>query len=181
MNVGKESMILLTMKDIRREGDPILRKIAKEVKIPLTAEDQQTMLKMIEFLKNSQDSETAQKYNLRPGIGIAAPQIGVSKRMFAVHCEDESGKLLSMGVFNPVITTESEEIIYIPGGEGCLSVDRDVPGIVPRKDKVKVKGYDLDSNEFEIVLEGFLSIVFQHELDHLDGILFYDRIEDEAK
>lgn len=171
---------MLTMKDIRREGDPVLRAKSKEVELPLTDEDRATMEQMLEFLKNSQDPEIGPKYDLRPGVGLAAPQIGISKRMFAVHCEDEDGKQVSMGIFNPRIVSHSEATIYIPGGEGCLSVDRPVEGIVPRYERITIKGFDMDSNPFEIKVKGFVSIVFQHEIDHLDGIMFYDRIVQES-
>lgn len=172
-----EVIILLTMKDIRREGDPILREVAKKVNLPLSTEDRKTMDLMLQFLKNSQDPEIGPKYDLRPGVGIAAPQIGMSKRMFAVHCEDDDGKQVSMGVINPVLVKHSESTIFIPGGEGCLSVDRVVEGIVPRYEKITVQAFNVDGEEMELNLSGFVSIVFQHEMDHLDGIMFYDRIE----
>jgi peptide deformylase len=175
-----EVMYLLTMDDIRREGDPVLRKKAGEVQIPLTVEDQKTMLDMLEFLKNSQDPVIGPQHHLRPGVGIAAPQIGVSKRMFAIHCEDDEGKLVSLGLFNPKIVSHSETTIHIPGGEGCLSVDRAVDGIVPRYERLTVKAIDMDGNEVQLKYSGFISIVFQHEIDHLDGIMFFDRIVEET-
>lgn len=91
---------MLTMKDIIREGDPILREVAKEVELPASEEDKNTLREMLEYLKNSQDPEIAEKQQLRPGVGLAAPQIGISKRMFAIHVIDENDKLYSYGLIN---------------------------------------------------------------------------------
>jgi peptide deformylase len=167
------------MDDIRREGDPVLRKKAKEVQIPLTDQDKKIMQNMLEFLKNSQDPVIGPQYLLRPGVGLAAPQIGLSKRMFAVHCEDDEGNLISVGLFNPKIISHSESTICIPGGEGCLSVDRPIEGIVPRYERITMKAIDIDGNEIQLKYSSFISIVCQHEIDHLDGILFFDRIVQE--
>ncbi|WP_332693778.1 peptide deformylase [Halalkalibacter lacteus] len=168
---------MLTMKDIVREGDPVLRKVAKEVSLPANTEDKQTLQKMLEFVINSQDPDIAEKYELRPGVGVAAPQIGISKRMFAVHVTDEQDQLYSMGLFNPRIVSHSIEETHLEGGEGCLSVDRDIQGNVPRYSRITVKGTNLDGEEVTLRLRGLVAIVFQHELDHLNGIMFYDRIE----
>ncbi|MGM7700999.1 peptide deformylase [Pseudalkalibacillus sp. Hm43] len=170
---------MLTMNEVVKEGSPILRERAEAVSLPPSEEDRNTLIKMREFLLNSQDPETSAKYNLRPGIGIAAPQIGVGKRMLAVLVEDEDGQLYDYALFNPRIMSHSIQKAYLEGGEGCLSVDRDVPGFVPRYHKVKVKATDLDGNEIELKLKGLPSIVFQHEIDHLNGVMFYDHINHE--
>ncbi|GAE33778.1 peptide deformylase [Halalkalibacter akibai] len=168
---------MLTMKDIVREGDPVLRKVAEEVSLPASDSDKKTLQDMLDFVINSQDPEIAEKYQLRPGVGVAAPQIGISKRMFAIHVEDENGQLYSMGLFNPKVVSHSIEETHLDGGEGCLSVDRDIPGLVPRYSRITVKGTNLEGEEVTLRLKGLVSIVFQHELDHLNGIMFYDRIE----
>ncbi|WLR52154.1 peptide deformylase [Bacillus tianshenii] len=167
---------MLTMKDVVREGHPALREKAEEVTLPASKEDHNTLQKMIEFVINSQDDAIAQEYDLRPGVGIAAPQLGITKRMIAVHVTDEHDRLYSHALFNPKIISHSAQKTYLPGGEGCLSVDRDVPGIVPRYAKVTVKGVDLDGNDVQVRLKGMPAIVFQHEIDHLNGIMFYDHI-----
>ncbi len=77
---------MLTMKDVIREGDPILRNVAEEVVLPASEEDTNTLKEMIEFVINSQDPEMAEKYSLRPGIGLAAPQIGISKKNDCGSC-----------------------------------------------------------------------------------------------
>jgi peptide deformylase len=170
---------MLTMKDIRREGDPILTEVANEIALPATEEEKQTLREMLEFLINSQDPESALKYELRSGIGIAAPQIGISKRMIAVHVSDHRGTLYSYGIMNPKIISHSVEKTYLDGGEGCLSVDREVPGAVPRYARITVKGVDAEGNPLKLRLKGLPAIVVQHEVDHLDGIMFYDRINNE--
>ncbi|WP_017727122.1 peptide deformylase [Halalkalibacterium ligniniphilum] len=168
---------MLTMKDIVREGDPVLRKVAEEVPLPASDEDKKTLQQMLEFLINSQDPEIAEKYQLRPGVGLAAPQIGISKRMIAVHVTDEQEQEYSLGLFNPKIISHSVELTHLENGEGCLSVDRDIPGIVPRYSRLTVKATTLEGEEITLRLRGLVSIVFQHEIDHLNGIMFYDRIE----
>ncbi|RSL31086.1 peptide deformylase [Salibacterium salarium] len=169
---------MLTMKDIVREGHPALRQVAEEVPMPPSEEDKKTLQEMLEFLKNSQDPEMAEKYELRSGVGLAATQLGINKRMFAVHVTDEKDNLYSYGLFNPKITRHSVELTHLEGGEGCLSVDREVPGNVPRYKRITLEGTTLDNEKVQLRLRELPAIVFQHELDHLDGIMFYDRIED---
>ncbi|WP_349410338.1 peptide deformylase [Pseudalkalibacillus sp. SCS-8] len=170
---------MITMNDVVREGAPVLRERAEAVQLPPSEEDRETLKKMHQFLVNSQDPEMSVKYNLRPGIGIAAPQIGISKRMIAVLVEDEDGMEYSHALFNPRIVSHSVQRAYLEGGEGCLSVDREVPGFVPRYHKIKVKAVDVDGQEIELKLKGLPSIVFQHEIDHLNGVMFYDHINKE--
>ncbi|BCB03185.1 peptide deformylase [Bacillus sp. KH172YL63] len=167
---------MITMKDIIREGHPTLTMVASEVPIPPTPEDQETLKRLLEYVINSQNPETASKYGLRPGIGLAAPQINISKRMLAVNVTDSTGKLYSYALFNPKIISHSVEKAYLTSGEGCLSVDRSVPGFVPRYARVTVRGWDIDGNEVKLRLKGLPAIVFQHEIDHLNGIMFYDHI-----
>jgi len=170
---------MITMENIVREGHPSLERVAKEVELPITDEEKQLLKDMITFLKNSQDEETAKKYNLRAGVGLAAPQLGIEKRMIAVHFEDQDGKLYSYGLVNPKIISHSVENSYLAGGEGCLSVDRPVEGYVPRHARATVKATDMDGNEVKLRLKGYPAIVFQHEIDHLNGIMFYDHINKE--
>ncbi|SES39395.1 peptide deformylase [Salipaludibacillus aurantiacus] len=168
---------MLTMDDIIREGHPTLRKTAEPVDLPPSQEDQNTLNDMMQFLVHSQDPETAEKYSLRPGVGLAAPQINVSKRMLVMRTTDQNDEIIEYAFFNPKIISHSAETTYLDSGEGCLSVDRNVEGIVPRYARIKIEAYDADGNKVVKRLRGFLSIVFQHELDHLNGIMFYDRIE----
>ncbi|MGN7176106.1 peptide deformylase [Paenibacillus sp. FSL R5-0490] len=168
---------IITMKDIVREGDPILREVTKEVTMPLTEEDRGTLIAMMQYLKNSQDPAPAKKYGLRPGIGLSANQIGLNKRMFTAYFTNEKGEPQEHYVINPKIISHSVGVIFLPEGEGCLSVDRDVKGYVPRYERIKVKAYNLDGEEVTLRFKGIPSIIMQHEIDHLNGIMFYDRID----
>lgn len=170
--------MMITMKDVIKEGHPTLRKVAEEVSLPASTEDKEILLKMMEFLHNSQNPEIAQKYDLRPGVGIAAPQINVSKRMIAVLVTDQNDNLYEYALFNPKIVSHSVEMTQLENGEGCLSVDRDVPGLVPRYARITVQGTTLNGEDISIRLRGLPAIVFQHEIDHLNGVMFYDRIEE---
>ncbi|MFF2909570.1 peptide deformylase [Paenibacillus sp. NPDC057934] len=167
------------MDDIVREGDPVLREVTQPVELPLQEADREAMQCMMQFLKNSQDPETAAKYKLRPGVGLSANQIGLSKRMFVMLATDEKGRKVEQIWVNPKIISHSMAMVYLPESEGCLSVDRPVHGFVPRYESVKVKGYDDSGKEIVVRYKGYHAIVIQHEMDHLDGIMFYDRINKE--
>lgn len=169
---------MLTTKDIIKEGNPTLRKVAEIVPLPASDEDKQILASLMEYVQNSQNPELVQKYDLRPGIGLAAPQINVSKRMIAVHLTDQ-GKLYSYALFNPKIISHSVENAYLTAGEGCLSVDRVVPGYVPRHARVTITGTTLEGEEVKLRLKGLAAICFQHEIDHLNGIMFYDHINEQ--
>ncbi len=174
---------MLLMKDIIQDGHPLLRKRATEVKLPLGNDDLATLRDMMAFVKNSQDPELIEKYGLRPSVGLAAPQIAIAKKMFCVHTWDESGATLhSFALVNPRIVAFSEEQTYLPGGEGCLSVDQDTLGLVPRASRIKVKAHvvDLDSGNASpafLKFSGYVGIVVQHEYDHLLGTLFIDKVK----
>ena len=164
------------MKDIVREGHPSLRKRAEEVTFPLSDEDYKLCDDLLTYLKNSHDPEISVKYNLRPGIGLAAPQVDVSKRIFAMHSTEVKGEPLSFVAINPKIISHSVEKTFLTSGEGCLSVDRPIEGYVPRYTRISITAFDQDGNEFKKRLRGLAAIAFQHELDHLNGIMFYDHI-----
>ncbi|MBB5172244.1 peptide deformylase [Texcoconibacillus texcoconensis] len=168
---------MIKMDDVIREGHPTLRKKAEQVNFPPSKEEEETLRQMLEFLIHSQDEELAEKYGLRPGVGLAAPQINCSKRMIAVRTTDEKGNLIEYALFNPKIRSHSKETTFLEDGEGCLSVDRAVKGIVHRYARITVTGRTLEGEDVKLRLRGFPAIVFQHEIDHLDGIMFYDRIE----
>ena len=107
-----------------------------------------------------------------PGVGLAANQIGLPWRMFVVNLGVETEKENLVSVINPEITAmEGSE----PGEEGCLSIP-DVLAEVNRATQIEIKGYDLDGNEVCYEAEGYLARAFQHEMDHLNGILFWDNI-----
>ncbi|AVL78565.1 MULTISPECIES: peptide deformylase [Staphylococcus] len=171
---------MLTMKDIIRDGHPTLREKAKDVEVPLSNEDRETLKAMRTFLINSQDEETANKYGLRSGVGLAAPQINISKKMIAVYLPDDGeGKSYDLMLVNPKIMSHSIQEAYLPTGEGCLSVDENIPGLVHRKYRITVKAKDIDGNDVKLRLKGYPAVVVQHEIDHINGIMFYDHIDSE--
>jgi peptide deformylase len=175
---------MILMKNIIREGHKTLETVAKEVKIPLSNADKKLLKDLLQYVKNSQNEDMVEKYGLRPAVGIAAPQVNVSKRMFACHVQDFDGTLYSYALVNPVLTHKSQEIIYLPGGEGCLSVDRETEGITPRYKSVTFEAlhYDIKSDQLipiKLELEGYIGIVFQHEFDHINGILYTTKLFDE--
>jgi len=166
---------MLRMKDIVRDGHPALRKKTAEVAIPPSEEDIDTLNKMMTFIKNSQDEETAEKYNLRTGVGLAAPQIGINKKLIVIHFEIDD-ELHSYQLINPKIISHSVNQAFLSAGEGCLSVDEQIDGYVMRHARITVKGFDIEGNPVKLRLKGYPAIVMQHEIDHLNGIMFYDHI-----
>jgi len=170
---------MLTMKDIVREGNEILHQPTQDVMIPPSEEDKEILICMMNFLKNSQDHDLSEKYKLRAGVGISANQIGLNKRMFVAFLTDEKGIQHEYMLINPKIISHSISMIYLPPSEGCLSVDRDIKGFVPRYERIKVKGFNIKGEEIVLKLKGYSSIVIQHEIDHLNGIMFYDRFNKE--
>lgn len=169
---------MILMEDIVRDGHPALRKKSEAVSLPPSEEDVELLDKMMEYLKNSQDEEMAEKYNLRAGVGLAAPQLGVNKQMFVMHFE-HNDKLYSYKIVNPKIISHSVEQAYLAGGEGCLSVDEKIEGYVVRHARITLRAYDETGKELKLRLRGFPAIVAQHEIDHLHGIMFYDHINKE--
>ncbi|HAK05522.1 MAG TPA: peptide deformylase [Firmicutes bacterium] len=161
---------------IYNDSAPYLRNKSKPVPLPLEVKQRRTLLAMIDYLKKSQDPAYAEKHHIREGIGLAAPQIGINLRMLVVYFEKDD-QIVEHGFVNPIIISKSVKLTYIPSGEGCLSVDEEYRGYVLRPHKVVVRAFDIIPNkEVELTFRGFAAIVVQHEIDHLDGILFYDRI-----
>lgn len=178
---------LINMSDIIREGNPTLRAVAQDVTFPLSDEDIILGEKMMQFLKNSQDPVTAEKMGLRGGVGLAAPQLDISKRIIAVlvpNLPDAEGNppkeaySLQEVMYNPKIVSHSVQDAALAEGEGCLSVDRVVEGYVVRHSRVTVDYFDKNGENHRIKLKGYKSIVVQHEIDHTNGIMFYDRINE---
>lgn len=168
---------MLKTKEILDEKDKRLRLVSKEVSFPLTQKDKDLINTMIEYLRNSQIEELAEKYDLRPGMGMAAIQLGVAKRYFVVVDEVSDGVFEDYILINPKIISNSVEKIYVELGEGCLSVNRPVEGIVPRYARVTVEAYDLEGRKIHVRAREELAIAMQHELDHLNGIMFTDHID----
>lgn len=161
------------------EKEKILRQKCVEASFPIDDSEKELVQRIIDHLTYSQIEEYEKKYNLRPGMGLAFPQAGINKRIIVIVHEYDDGKFDNYVFVNPKIVSHSNEIIAAEAGEGCLSVNRDIEGHVPRYARVTVEGYDLEGNLIRVRAREDLSIAFQHEIDHLDGILFYDRINKE--
>ncbi|KRO18347.1 peptide deformylase [Lacticaseibacillus saniviri] len=169
------------MKDITRDGAPVLRQMAEQVTFPLSEEDEKLANDMMDYLVISQDETENEKYHLRPGVGLAAPQVGVGKSMAAVLVPGAEGEILLKEVFiNPKIISHSVQDAALAEGEGCLSVDKDIPGYVVRHDRITVRYQNMQGETKKLRLKNYPAIVAQHEIDHLNGILFYDHINDDA-
>lgn len=159
------------------EKNKILRTKSKEVTFPLPEEDKKRINDMLTYLEMSQIDETREYYNLRAGMGLSYIQIGIPKRIFVISEEIEKGKFERHIIINPKIKSTSEEMVYIEEGEGCLSINRPTEGIVPRHARITIEAYDEDGKLYNIRVREELAVCFQHELDHLNGILFVDRID----
>lgn len=170
---------MITSKNIIFDTDPRIRMRCEPVALPLNEEDKQILLDLHEYVVNSQNPEFIKKDGGRSGVGLAAPQIGITKRMIAVHFEDSNGTLYSYKLVNPKIVSHSVQLTFLPDGEGCLSVNYEVKGIVPRAQRIHVKAFDENGEAVDLRLQGYAAIVIQHEIDHLNGVLFYDHINKE--
>ena len=145
--------------------EPILRHKAKKVKT------------FNQKLKQLAD-DMVETMQVSDGVGLAAPQIGVSERVVVIRIPEEyedaeAGKLYVL--VNPEITEANDEMLL--ADEGCLSIPG-IMGEVPRASKIKVRAQNPKGKPIRIKAEGYLARIFQHEIDHLDGVLFIDRVED---
>ncbi len=136
------------------------------------------ILKLIEDMEQATlEWEATREHEV--GVALAAVQIDVHKRVVIIRNNFDNKKDTSFNVFiNPEIVKYTGEIVE--DFEGCLSV-KDIYGKVPRYSKVKVKAKDIQGNDVRVTAEGFLARVFQHEIDHTNGMLFVDRIKDDPK
>ena len=163
---------------IIKDSNPIMRKKSLPVELPLSEEDRDIIDSMLNHLKLSQDEEYAKKHNIRSGVGIAAIQIGILKRMFAVYYPVGENEYIQYQLVNPKIVETSIRKVALSGGEGCLSVDSEHKGLSHRHYKIVMKAFDaLTNQDVVITARGYDAIVLQHEYDHLDGLFFYDRID----
>lgn len=144
----------MSIRIIVKDPDPVLREVAKEV----TKFNSNLKKLLKDMAETMYDAE---------GVGLAAPQIGISKRVIVVDVGDENG-LVEM--VNPVILEREGEQI---GPEGCLSIPN-LNGEVLRADRIVVQGQNSDGETFQLEATGFFARAFQHEIDHLNGVLFTD-------
>ncbi len=170
--------MLINNETIIKDDNPLIRQKSLDVELPLSKQDKDLLLDMLKYVDDSTIEELAEKYNLRPAVGISAIQVGVKKKMTAIIIKDGDGKkIYEYALVNPKIISNSIEKAYLNSGEGCLSVVDEHEGYIYRSARIKVKAYDLlQDKQIIIKAEGYLAIVLQHELDHFKGILFYDHI-----
>ena len=144
--------------EIKKFNDKVLRKRARKVR-KVDKEIRELVVDMAQTMAKGQ------------GIGLAAPQVGVLRRVIVIHGDFKGQRIL--GLINPKITKMSRE--KEKDMEGCLSF----PGIfleIKRAKEIKVKGLDINGKKIILKAKGLLARVFQHEIDHLDGIVFYNRL-----
>ena len=163
------------------DKDEHLRTKSTDVRLPLSKKDDEIMQGLIKYVVDSRNPELAEQYGLQAASGLAAPQIGINKKMIVVAIEDEGDNeetvLNITALVNPVIVSYSEQISYLSNGEGCLSVREVHEGYVPRHARITVEAYDyFKKKKVSFRAKGYFAIVLQHEIDHLNGILFYDHI-----
>jgi len=152
----------MALREIVTVPDPVLRRKAQKVR-QFDADLQQLIEDMVETMRAA------------PGVGLAAPQVGVSQRVIVVEYgddEDESRPPRLYVVVNPEIVEASAETEM--GVEGCLSIPGLV-GEVERHQRIVVKGQNRRGQPIKLKLQGWVARIFQHEIDHLEGILFTDR------
>jgi peptide deformylase len=152
----------MAIREIVFTPDPVLRR--KAHKITRFDQDLQTLIDdMVETMRAA------------PGVGLAAPQVNVSERLIVVEYgkeeDDEAPKKLFV-LINPEIIEASEEKVM--GTEACLSIPR-MMGDVERSQQLTIKGYNRQGKAVKIKAKGWLARIFQHEIDHLEGVLFTDR------
>lgn len=167
-----------TMDWIVDDSDPRIREISEELNTNnITDYDDEMINKMIAYIDASYNNES-KKYRIKTGVAITGIQIGYKKRVCYVHYYDEYLKSeIKLLIANPKIIKKSSLKSFISSGEGCLSVPVDRKGIVPRNKEIHFRAFDLLQNkEIEMFASDFLSICLQHEFDHMDGKLYYDRI-----
>jgi len=162
----------MPIKQIKTTPDPILRK--KTEKVGEITQEIRTLIKdLLDTVKHAEEPE---------GAGLASPQIGVSKRVCVVRdflpdpsdpTNPQKHLIQDIVLVNPKIISKSKETDI--DWEGCLSVP-DTYGKVQRATKIKLKALDQDGNPIKIKTEGFLARTIQHEVDHLDGVLFTDKV-----
>ena len=161
----------MSLLKIARLGHPQIRSGADPV-----AEEDLHALEMQQFIDDM--VETMRKAK---GVGIAAPQVHVSKQIIAIEVSPENPRYPKQAlipltiVVNPTMVEHGEETEDV--WEGCLSVP-DLRGMVPRWTRVKVQGLDRHGQSVQFEVEGFFARVFQHEIDHLNGKVFLDRLPD---
>ena len=171
------NMNRITYTSIVKDDNPSLRLKSELLNLPLQKKYIALAKRMLRYVKDSRDDEKAQKYDLKPAVGLAAPQVGVNVQIIVVVVDDEDGNFIEYCLANPKIISHSVQKTALSLGECCLSVEVEHQGLVHRSARIKVRAFDVLANEMvEFRADGYLAVVLQHEIDHLNGVLFYDHI-----
>ncbi len=162
------------------DDNPVMREKNEDLTFPLNEMDIEVISKMLSYVDASYEG-LDKKYKIRPGIGIAANQLGYKKKIIYIRLDNSTdGKECRYLLANPKIIKTSVSNSYLSSGEGCLSVEKDHKGYSIRKSIVFVKAIDVfTQKEIEIKGEGLLSMCLQHEIDHTNNLFYYDRINKE--
>lgn len=176
-DLPKELPKIEILDDQDKKANKILHTKSTDVTFPLDEETKKLIKDSMDYLEMSQIEDIRAKYDLRAGMGLSFIQLGIPKRIFVIVYEVEDGVFDRYVVINPKIKSTSEELIYIDEGEGCLSINRPTYGIVPRHARMRLTAFDENGEQYDLRVREELSVCFQHELDHLDGILFTDKID----
>ena len=163
---------------IVKDTDPKLRNKSVVIDCPLNSKHLALAKRLLRYVKDSRNEEKAEKYDLRPAVGLAATQVGELIQIIAVMIDQDTTEPQIYLLANPKVISHSVQQAALKGGEGCLSVEIVHEGFVKRAARITVRAYDILAQQ-EIVFKehGYAAIVIQHEIDHLNGILFYDRID----
>lgn len=167
--------IKMSVLKVTKLGNPILREVSKPVDLKLLSDPNGELQTFIDDMIDTMHEEG--------GVGLAAPQVGKSLRILVMECEGSERyphreSIPLEVIINPEITYFDDK--KISGWESCLSLI-DFSGYVPRSKRVIVEGYDRNGNPIKIDTDDFSAIVLQHEIDHLNGIVFIDRMPDLTK
>lgn len=166
--------------DITEKGNKLKEKCV-DVQLPMVEADKSTADRLKLYIDTACDPVEGPKLGLQPGVGIAAPQIRINKRMFYIKyplpVKNGKRRYKEYLFVNPILKPIGDKTSYLYGGEGCLSIKDRVAGIVPRHFKINIKAYDyLQDKIISMDCSGYLAIVLQHEFDHLNGVLYPERI-----
>lgn len=154
------------MLEIIKHPNEVLRQISEPVKLPLSREDRKLIEDMYKWVKENSDT----------AVGLSAIQVGIPKRMCAIRYVTKNSSF-SYKLVNPEIIRSSGTIV---GTEGCVSIDNN-SGLVERAETVTVTGFDAITNKkVRLIVSGFRAAILQHEIDHMNGILYIDKLVEES-
>lgn len=159
------------------DDNPIMHQKNEDLTFPLNEKDIEIISKMLSYVDASYNG-LDKEYKIKPGIGIAANQLGYTKKIIYIHLDDENGVEQKYLLANPKLIKSSSRKMCLSTGEGCLSVKKDHKGLSVRNAVVYVSAIDIfTQKEIEIRATGILSACLQHEIDHTNNLFYYHRID----